>query len=135
MTSRPSSCASAANATSTTIAPRTRICAVVSWRRWRSSMTRRERSAPVTTSHSETAGLRREADDHGDRERPQPGEARDLQDAPAQVLELDLQAREEQQEHEAEERDDGDRLIDVHPPERRGADRDAEHELEDDRRE
>ena len=52
MISRPSFSASAANAMRTTTAPRTRIWAVVSCRRARSSITWRERSAPVTTRYS-----------------------------------------------------------------------------------
>src|SRR5262249_44945443 len=62
-------------------------------------------------------------------------EARDADQPAAQPLEVDLEAREEEQERQPDEREHLDRLVDAHPPEPGGPDGDAGDDLEDDRRE
>ncbi|MDP1849532.1 MAG: hypothetical protein Q8K79_17230 [Solirubrobacteraceae bacterium] len=82
----------------------------------------------------ESPGLERVAERDGDRERRKPRERRELEHAAAQLLELDLQAGEEQQEDQADERDDGDRRVDLDPAEHRRADDDPQDDLQHDGR-
>jgi hypothetical protein len=56
------------------------------------------------------------------------------QHLPAQALEVDLQAGEEQQVGQAHRREDLDGVVDVDPAERGGADEDPDHDLQHDRR-
>jgi hypothetical protein len=69
-----------------------------------------------------------------DRKREREAECRDAEEPAAQHVELHLEPRQQQQEGEAQHREHLDRLVDVHPAEYRGADDDAEHDLQDDRR-
>ena len=75
-----------------------------------------------------------ERDDERDREREREAERGQPQHAPAQPLELDLEAGEEQHEREPEEREHLDRLVDLDPAEHRRADDDPGDDLEHDRR-
>src|SRR4051794_3744419 len=205
MTSSPNDSASAANPTKSTSAARTRIWAVVSWRRSRPSRMRRECSAPRTTRNTVAASAKSAAssssvepvppspekddraevrdrgrrddqlpergrdlarvlehrDEHPERggaeddrdeqwRRDEPGcvkaerhderhpegepeaEAREPQHLAAQLVELDLEAGEEEHEGEAQQRDDRDGRIAAHEPEQGRADDDARHNLEHD---
>ena len=64
------------------------------------------------------------------------GEAqqREPQDAPAQALEVDLQAGEEEQVGQSDGREDLHGVVHVDPPEHRGPHDDPEHDLDHDRR-
>ena len=73
---------------------------------------------------------------HDDREDERDGEAqqREPQDAPAQALEVDLQAGEEEQVGQPDGREDLHGVVHVDPPEHRGPHDDPEHDLDHDRR-
>ena len=75
-----------------------------------------------------------DADRQRDAERHHEAEQRDAEDPAAQPAELDLEPGEEQQHRQADGRHDDHRVIHVHPAEHGRPEHDAEHQLEDDRR-
>ena len=82
----------------------------------------------------EPAGAEGEADHHREADGDQPSQAGDAQHAPAEMVELDLHAREEEEEDEADRREHLDRRVDLHPSEHRRPDHDPGDDLEHDRR-
>ena len=82
----------------------------------------------------QAARLQRHAHDDREHERDGEAEQREPQDAPAQALEVDLQAGEEEQVGQPDGREDLHGVVHVDPPEHRGPHDDPEHDLDHDRR-
>ena len=91
---------------------------------------RREDHGDEQRGLGEATRLQRQARDDGEPERQEPAAARHAQQAPAELVELDLEAGEEEEEDEPDRREHRDRLVDLDPAEPGRADRDPGHDLE-----
>ncbi len=113
---------------------RPRLAAVLEHRDDDSQRRRAQRDRDEHDVVDDPDRLQARADDERDREAHREARARDAQRPPAQLVEVDLQAGEEEQERQADDRQHGHRLVDLDPAEHGRPDDDPEDDLQHDGR-